>query len=187
MIDNIIKYKPTVYKTEGVSNYKVKLFNFNEFSINTSHEAKFEMLMRNEHVEFVKTNYTKSLIIYKLCNISNLQVDKLVNSTLFDLAEEFVPMPHISINLDILNKKDSIEKILTSAKYLDSIDKKNNKFSISDIIIGYSYQNSTKKINFSYDGLSNLTSINSNSVQGWNMNSGFNFQKKYTEKNNKKT
>lgn len=25
-IDNIIKYKPAVYKTEGVSNYKVKLF-----------------------------------------------------------------------------------------------------------------------------------------------------------------
>ena len=108
-IDNIIKYKPTIYKTEGVSNYKVKLFNFNDYSTNTSHKKNFEMLLRNEHVEFVKKNYAKSLIIYKLCNISNLQVDKLVNSTLFDLAEEFVPMPYISINLDVLNKKDEIK------------------------------------------------------------------------------
>ena len=104
-IDNIIKYKPTVYKTEGVSNYKVKLLTSTSFLLNTSHKAKFEMLLRNEHVEFAKTNYTKSLIIYKLCNISNLQVDQLVNSTLFDLAEEFVPMPYVSINLDVLNKK----------------------------------------------------------------------------------
>ena len=33
-IDNIIKYRPNVYKTKGISNYKVKLFNFNEFSTN---------------------------------------------------------------------------------------------------------------------------------------------------------
>lgn len=108
-IDNIIKYRPNVYKTKGISNYKVKLFNFNEFSTNKSHKAKFEMFLTNEKIKFIKTNYTKSLIIYKLQDISNLQIDKLINNTLFDLAEEFVPMPHISINLDILNKKDSIE------------------------------------------------------------------------------
>ncbi|NWO18685.1 S8 family peptidase [Leptotrichia sp. oral taxon 223] len=108
-IDNIMKYKPIAYKSEGISNYKVKLFNFNDFSTNKSHKAKFEMFLRNEKIEFIKTNYTKSLIIYKLQDISNLQIDKLINNTLFDLAEEFVPMPHISINLDILNKKDSIE------------------------------------------------------------------------------
>ena len=108
-IDNIIKYRPNVYKTKGISNYKVKLFNFNEFSTNKSHKAKFEMFLTNEEIKFVKTNYTKSLIIYKLQDISNLQVDKIINNTLFDLAEEFVPMPYISINLDILNKKDSVE------------------------------------------------------------------------------
>lgn len=108
-IDNIMKYKPIVYKSEGVSNYKVKLFNFNDFSTNKSHKAKFEMFLRNERIEFIETNYTKSLIIYKLCNMSNLQIDKLINNTLFDLAEEFVPMPYVSINLDALNKKDVIK------------------------------------------------------------------------------
>lgn len=108
-IDNIMKYKPIVYKSEGISNYKVKLFNFNDFSTNKSHKAKFEMFLRNERIEFIETNYTKSLIIYKLCNMSNLQIDKLINNTLFDLAEEFVPMPYVSINLDALNKKDVIK------------------------------------------------------------------------------
>lgn len=53
-IDNIMKYKPIVYKSEGVSNYKVKLFNFNDFSTNKSHKAKFEMFLRNEQIEFIK-------------------------------------------------------------------------------------------------------------------------------------
>ena len=61
----------------------------------------------------------------------------------------FRKIPLTEEEVNNYHKKDSIEKILTSAKYLDSIDKKNNKFSISDIIMGYSYQNSTKKINFS--------------------------------------
>ena len=58
-IDNIIKYRPNVYKTKGISNYKVKLFNFNEFSTNKSHKAKFEMLLTNEEIKFVKTNIFK--------------------------------------------------------------------------------------------------------------------------------
>ncbi|MDI1256748.1 MAG: DUF5686 and carboxypeptidase regulatory-like domain-containing protein [Flavobacterium sp.] len=74
-------------------------------------------------------------------------------------------------------RKDSIHTLRTSKTYLDSIDKKNNKFRIGDIITGYNYKNSFKKTNLSYEGLLNLTSLSFNTVQGWNLDSGFSYTK----------
>lgn len=83
-------------------------------------------------------------------------------------------------------KKDSIHNVRNSKTYLDSIDKKNNKFKFSSPIIGYNYKNSSKKYNFKYDGLLNLSSLSFNTVQGFNLDSGFSFTK-WTEEENGKT
>ena len=64
-IDNIVKYKPNVYKVEKDSNYKVKLFNFNDFSINASNKEKFEEFLKDEGVEFERTKYT-NYVIYRI-------------------------------------------------------------------------------------------------------------------------
>ena len=72
-------------------------------------------------------------------------------------------------------RKDSIFKRRTSQVYLDSIDKKHNKFKILNLITGYSYDNSFKKINFSYDGLISIGSGSFNTVQGYNLYTGFNY------------
>ncbi|UOX32334.1 DUF5686 and carboxypeptidase regulatory-like domain-containing protein [Flavobacterium sediminilitoris] len=74
-------------------------------------------------------------------------------------------------------KKDSIQTIRKSKTYLDSIDAKSNKFKVFDIINGYTYKNSHKKWNFSYQGVTDLSSLSFNTVQGWNLNSGFSFRK----------
>lgn len=62
--------------------------------------------------------------------------------------------------------KDSIQVLKKSKTYLDSIDKKDNKFKIADILMGYSYKNTYKKqyLNFS----SVLLGTSFNTVQGWN-------------------
>lgn len=147
-------------------------------------KANFLGVKIEGNYSYVYNNYIFTNDFNKnIFNAEKIIFDKNANKKDSIYWNNFRKIPLTEEEVNNYHKKDSIEKILTSAKYLDSIDKKNNKFSISDIIMGYSYQNSTKKINFSYDGLSNLTSINFNSVQGWNMNSGFNFQKKYTEKN----
>ena len=83
-------------------------------------------------------------------------------------------------------KKDSLQILRKSDKYLDSIDAKNNKFKIYDILTGYSYKNSKKNQNFSYDGLTDLTSFSYNTVQGYNLNSGFAFTT-FNEENGKYT
>lgn len=84
------------------------------------------------------------------------------------------------------SKKDSLQVLRKSDKYLDSIDAKHNRFKILDIVTGYRYKNSKKNWTLAYDGLSDLTSLGYNTVQGWNLNSGFSYTK-FNEDNGKYT
>ncbi len=78
-------------------------------------------------------------------------------------------------------KKDSIQIVKESKPYLDSIDQKNNAFKITNILGGYSYQNSHKKYRFSVS--SPIARLSFNTVQGWNGNLGLNFTKRYDDYN----
>jgi hypothetical protein len=77
-------------------------------------------------------------------------------------------------------KKDILQTKKKSQAYLDSTDRKGNKFKIIDIVSGYGYKNSFQKWSANYDGL--LTGISFNTVQGWKINSGFSFTKRDEEK-----
>ena len=74
-------------------------------------------------------------------------------------------------------KKDSLQTIRKSQKYIDSVDAKNNKFKVTDILRGYDYKNTFKKYSFDYKGLLNIASLSFNTVQGFNLDSGFSFRK----------
>ncbi|MGG7036317.1 MAG: DUF5686 family protein, partial [Flavobacterium sp.] len=93
----------------------------------------------------------------------------------------FRPIPLSDEESNDYTKKDSIQTIRNSKTYLDSIDKKNNKFRFFDLFKGYSYKNSHNKQIFRYEGLLNFSSLNFNTVQGWNMDTGFS----YTNRKNK--
>jgi hypothetical protein len=92
------------------------------------------------------------------------------------------PVPLTDEELTNYVKKDSIQTIRKSQKYLDSIDAKGNKFKWHNIITGYNYKNSFKKYSFNYQGLLNLSSLSFNTVQGWNLDSGFSYTNYNTEK-----
>lgn len=62
--------------------------------------------------------------------------------------------------------KDSIQVVRKSKTYLDSIDTKNNKFKLPNILFGYNYQNSYKDWNLNLS--SPFSSLNFNTVQGYN-------------------
>ncbi|WP_426483995.1 DUF5686 and carboxypeptidase regulatory-like domain-containing protein [Flavobacterium sp. 2] len=79
-------------------------------------------------------------------------------------------------------KKDSLQTIRKSKKYTDSIDAKNNKFKVWDILMGYDYKNTFKSYSFDYKGLLNISSLSFNTVQGFNLDSGFSFRKWNEEK-----
>ena len=76
--------------------------------------------------------------------------------------------------------KDSIKVIRKSKKYLDSVDVKRNKFKITNLLLGYNYQNSYKDWNLTI-GSPILNSM-FNTVQGWHTNMNVSFYKNYKEK-----
>ncbi|MHC0442289.1 DUF5686 and carboxypeptidase regulatory-like domain-containing protein [Flavobacterium sp. 3-210] len=79
-------------------------------------------------------------------------------------------------------KKDSLQTIRKSQKYTDSIDAKNNKFKVWHILMGYDYKNTFKSYSFNYKGILNISSLSFNTVQGFNLDSGFSFRKWNEEK-----
>ncbi|MBF01491.1 DUF5686 and carboxypeptidase regulatory-like domain-containing protein [Flavobacterium coralii] len=96
------------------------------------------------------------------------------------------PVPLTQEEVTDYVKKDSIQAVEKSPAYLDSIDRKYNKFKVTDILTGYTYRNSQKNTNYSYDGLLGLSNIGFNTVQGWNFNTSLTFSK-YDEESGKST
>ncbi len=89
------------------------------------------------------------------------------------------PVPLTLEESNDYSTKESIQIIRKSKTYLDSIDAVSNKFKVMDIVSGYNYSNSYEHYNLGYN--SPLSSINFNTVQGWNSNIGFYFRKNYDD------
>ena len=89
------------------------------------------------------------------------------------------PVPLTDEELNDYIKKDSIQTLRKSKKYMDSLDQKNNKLKWLDPVSGYTFSNSYKKWNLDYDGP--FPGISFNTVQGWNGNAGLTYSKSYDE------
>lgn len=76
------------------------------------------------------------------------------------------PVPLTTEELTDYVKKDSLQELKSSKKYLDSVDTAQNKFSVSNLLFGYSFGNSYKKQRFSIS--SPLFGTHFNTVQGFN-------------------
>lgn len=105
--------------------------------------------------------------------ITRVEINSNKKDTIFWNTNRPIPLTLEESNDYI--KKDSIHSVRNSKKYLDSIDKKNNKFKVLDPITGYSYHNSAKKYSWRYDGLFDFSSLSFNTVQGWNFGTGFSY------------
>lgn len=130
--------------------------------------GKFSYVYSNYEFEkaFAKKTFTNEIVSFE--DNSNKK------DTLFWNKIRPIPLT-LEENIDYL-KKDSVRTVRTSKKHLDSIDKKENKFKFLSPITGYSWKNSSQKKSFNYDGLAKLSSLNFNTVQGWNLDSGFSFR-----------
>ncbi len=85
------------------------------------------------------------------------------------------PVPLTTEELTDYVKKDSLQELKSSKKYLDSVDTAQNKFSISDLLFGYSYGNSYKKQEFNIS--SPLFGTHFNTVQGYNTSVDISYRK----------
>ncbi|HRG01080.1 MAG TPA: DUF5686 and carboxypeptidase regulatory-like domain-containing protein [Bacteroidia bacterium] len=77
-------------------------------------------------------------------------------------------------------KKDSIASIKNSDRYKDSVDRKGNKLTFNDLIMGYSYNKTAKQFSLNTSGL--LTSgIQYNTVEGVNASIKVDMSKRYED------
>jgi hypothetical protein len=90
------------------------------------------------------------------------------------------PLPLTNEEFRDYQKKDSVQLVRNSKKYKDSVDQANNRFKLLDPIKGYYWQNSTQNISANYEGVLGFNTINFNTVQGFNLNTSFNFTKRDT-------
>ncbi|MBE8728008.1 DUF5686 and carboxypeptidase regulatory-like domain-containing protein [Flavobacterium hungaricum] len=154
----------------------VQTLSFNAGAFGVKFSGQFNYVYSNYEFpdSFAKKTFGNEIVAFDLN--ANKKDDAFWN--------EIRPIPlTIEESIDY-TKKDSLLTIRKSKKYTDSIDAKNNKFKIWDILRGYDYKNTFDKYSFKYDGLLNITSLSFNTVQGFNLDSGFSF-KKWNEENGK--
>lgn len=78
-------------------------------------------------------------------------------------------------------RKDSLQEVRKSKVYLDSVDQKNNQFKPLNLLFGYSYNNSYERKYFRMG--SPLTTVQFNTVQGFNADLILNYRKEYDDYN----
>lgn len=90
------------------------------------------------------------------------------------------PVPLTAEEARDYTKKDSISRVVNSKSYMDSLDHKDNKFKVMNLLGGYTWKNTYKKTTLNLPGAGAW--IQFNTVQGWLLN----FQPSYTHTTDQK-
>ena len=85
------------------------------------------------------------------------------------------PTPLLEVEIKDYIKKDSLALVWKSKPFLDSIDRRNNKFKVSDIFFGYGASKSYRNISYGFNSL--INTIQFNAVEGMNITAPFYFSK----------
>ena len=90
------------------------------------------------------------------------------------------PIPLLDDEIMDYLKKDSLEIVRRDPKYLDSVDRRKNRFTpLGILIFGQTFNRQSKKSSFSYPPLIEVT--NFNTVEGFNINLGPTYSRNFTE------
>jgi hypothetical protein len=120
--------------------------------------------------QFPKRTFTNEVLLFE--KDANKKEDAFWNT--------IRPVPLTDEEITDYDKKGKLQIKKKSQPYLDSIDKKRNKFKFWDIFTGYAYQNSFENWSVNYDGL--LLGLGFNTVQGYNNSTGISFTKRDPDK-----
>ncbi len=146
--------------------FKYGIFGFNG-------DGRYTAVYSNHNFkpEFSKNTFSREVV----------SVEKEANKKDSIYWSKLRPVPLTDEEQSDYTKKDSLQVIKKSKKYLDSTDTVSNKFQLTDIVFGYNYQNSYKNWNAGFTGP--LEGISFNTVQGWNSSLGLYFRKNYDDYN----
>ncbi len=121
----------------------------------------------------------------KKADFSNevFRVEEGANTQTQEFWDSLRPIPLTQEESVDYVRKDSLEKLWESKTWLDSVDRENNKFTLLNLLGGYTYDNSFRNNSFTFE--SPLTSVQFNTVQGWNADIGLNYYKGYDDYNDR--
>lgn len=120
--------------------------------------------------EFTKESFSNAIVMF----------EENANKKSDEFWDNVRPVPLTTEEVKDYVVKDSVKTIRTSQKYLDSLDRKNNKFGLSNLLFGYTYRNSYKDWNLTFKSL--LSATQYNSIQGWHTTAGLSYFKLNKEK-----
>lgn len=106
-----------------------------------------------------------------------MKVDDDANKKDSAYWQQVRPVPLTAEEKTDYKKKDSVEVIHNSKRFLDSVDRKTNRFRMADLLFGYDYSNRYKKRSFSFSPL--IENIQFNTVQGWVAGAEVSVNKRY--------
>ncbi|MDD2401019.1 MAG: S8 family peptidase [Clostridia bacterium] len=108
-LENLLEYKPLVIEADAVDNYKVKLFDYQNYEQNLAMQRLFERTIFNKNIELKKTDYSSELVIYNLKNIDKTALDDLKSCDIYQAVFSIEPMPKYSISLDVMDTDQKVD------------------------------------------------------------------------------
>ncbi len=127
----------------------------------------------------VYSNYDLSPVDQSVFNREVYVVESEANTRNEMYWDSIRPIPlSMEEKLDY-KRKDSIRIVRESPEYMDSIDRKNNKFKALNTITSYNHSNSQKRTDWGYS--MPLMNVDVNTIQGWNGSLILNYDKDYNK------
>lgn len=109
-----------------------------------------------------------------------VKIEKGANKKDSSYWEQNRPIPLTDEEKKDYRKKDSIANIKENPRYIDSVDKKHNRFKFENILNGYTYQRRNKNLSISMPGIADA-GVQYNTVEGLNLSYDFNLTKSYSD------
>ena len=143
-----------------------KIFNFDFFGYIVQVYSKF-----NLNPNFPKDYFNNTILKYQDSS----------NKKSYNYWDSVRPIPLLQTEAKDYSKKDSLEQVRKDPKYLDSIDRKNNKVVLIKLILtGQTFNDSKNKSSIKIDPL--LTSFLFNTAEGWVSNIDMVYFKRYSSR-----
>ncbi|MCT4664983.1 MAG: S8 family peptidase [Flavobacteriales bacterium] len=105
-VQSIQIFEPFIIDLNQAETIKVSLIDFLNYDINEAVKQLFENFCIKQGIKIKKVNYSSGLIIFKLSDISKVQLDSIKE---FEAIESITLMPRYSLSMDSLNSQNEID------------------------------------------------------------------------------
>ncbi|MFT7627173.1 MAG: hypothetical protein ACI9AT_002187 [Ulvibacter sp.] len=166
------------FKFDPDYNFWVKIsqtidFGFGFFGLNGDGRFIANYSNYNFNPQFDKTSFTNEVLAF--------ETEANKKDSLFWKGTR--PVPLTDEELADYIKRDSLQILRKSKRFLDSLDQKSNTLGVLDPLLGYTYKKSFKKYRIEYTGP--VTGNGFSTLQGWNTSAGLSFYNWFDENQTK--